>query len=923
MKITYFRLKGYIKVLNGMGLEEISLDFSQFKNRIVLIQGENGCSKSTIVSALSPNPDTSDSYRTDVFIDQYGNRQIIEYPAEKEIHYIGKDESGNDAYYQILIKSIVDDSKTRRTTKAFISKNGVELNPNGNVSSFKEIRDTELGIDPTYLDLSSISAENRGIVDMIPSDRRKYMASYIGSLDTYNNIFKTVSKKANSLKSYMNTLNSKIYELGNENEMRLNLMQLESNLKSKNKEHDDLIKSISEAETTIKMIDPNNEMQNLYESILERVDITNTKIKDIICQIESIYKETEICDKNSDLESLISESNSLLVKYESSLMDIKNSIQILIGTNDSLSHSLDKDRITLNEIDSEFVHSNIESVVNDLQKEIDEYKKYISDELLELFKSISIDDLKKLKESLNSMISNIGGLEDAYDLNQIHDSIIYSLQNPNCNYQNEINNRVSQNMISSARIDSLNIQIESLEKELNDIREFDSLRPKDCHIDNCPYISKYVILFNNKDKKELEYNKMIEEVKSLEESIKHNLEEIDIFTIRQNICNSLNSNFVNIVCFDKIILTIKTYTNYDLSHLINFDSIKKLIMEYHWKPTKEINIIDSLIEKGGIITQLQEATSQMNSLDSELKLYKNNKKLRDMITDSISKKEKEYNDNQEKITSLSRDCTFTSNLINNLNSKLSNLTSLLECKKSLNEAIETKENLKIEFDSVKNKIKIVKTKVDELNEMKNQLMVVEESISPLTETINSIKYNLTNIMSYQSEFKEISSKYEKIVFIRNACSPGNGLGIQSEYIKRYMNDIIIDCNKMLGFMFNGQIQLEVPLIDEKHFSIPFIGPNGIPVPDISCGSTAQKCMIGLVFSCVAMMKSSLRYNIPRFDEIDGGLDQQNRIMFINVLENILNFMQCEQCVIVSHNMEFDTQNTTRLMCSHSGIEIVQ
>ena len=52
MRITYFRLKGYIKVLNGMGLNEIVIPFHEFKNRIVLIQGENGCAKSTIISAL-------------------------------------------------------------------------------------------------------------------------------------------------------------------------------------------------------------------------------------------------------------------------------------------------------------------------------------------------------------------------------------------------------------------------------------------------------------------------------------------------------------------------------------------------------------------------------------------------------------------------------------------------------------------------------------------------------------------------------------------------------------------------------------------------------------------------------------------------------------------------------------------------------
>ena len=84
MRITYFRLKGYIKVLNGMGLNEIVIPFHEFKNRIVLIQGENGCAKSTIISALSPNPDTSDSFCNNV---SDCNDFLDSSSAEKEIHY--------------------------------------------------------------------------------------------------------------------------------------------------------------------------------------------------------------------------------------------------------------------------------------------------------------------------------------------------------------------------------------------------------------------------------------------------------------------------------------------------------------------------------------------------------------------------------------------------------------------------------------------------------------------------------------------------------------------------------------------------------------------------------------------------------------------------------------------------------------------
>ena len=72
MKITYFRMKGYVNILQGMGLDELIIPFNEFKNRIILIQGANGTGKSTILKALSPEPDSSDSFRTDVMVTPTG-----------------------------------------------------------------------------------------------------------------------------------------------------------------------------------------------------------------------------------------------------------------------------------------------------------------------------------------------------------------------------------------------------------------------------------------------------------------------------------------------------------------------------------------------------------------------------------------------------------------------------------------------------------------------------------------------------------------------------------------------------------------------------------------------------------------------------------------------------------------------------------
>ena len=336
-----------------------------------------------------------------------------------------------------------------------------------------------------------------------------------------------------------------------------------------------------------------------------------------------------------------------------------------------------------------------------------------------------------------------------------------------------------------------------------------------------------------------------------------------------------------------------------------------------------IDLITSFIEKKRLSVEIIRITRILKELEGDLKIYRTNGTMVDSLNSSISKLETEKLSNESKISNLSSDQIRIQKIIEQVNVRLSNLNELISLCADRDSLLSDKEKLKKEFDLIKDSLRLVRDKTEKISRLKGDIENLDNHINPLNDFINRMKCNLDNIHSYQKELSESITNYDKISFIKDACNPGNGIGIQSEYVKRYMNDIIIDCNRLLGYMFNGTIRLNVPTINEKQFSIPFIGPNGIIVQDISNGSTAQKCMIGLVFSCIAMMKSSSKYNIPRFDEIDGGLDHQNRIMFINVLNQILDFMHCEQCIICSHNTEFDAQSTTRLICSRNGIVIEQ
>jgi predicted ATP-binding protein involved in virulence len=62
MLLRKLRLVNYGGIYNGMGLNEIEIDFSKCRNRIILIKGDNGTGKSTIMKALKPLPDDNTDF---------------------------------------------------------------------------------------------------------------------------------------------------------------------------------------------------------------------------------------------------------------------------------------------------------------------------------------------------------------------------------------------------------------------------------------------------------------------------------------------------------------------------------------------------------------------------------------------------------------------------------------------------------------------------------------------------------------------------------------------------------------------------------------------------------------------------------------------------------------------------------------------
>ena len=122
-----------------------------------------------------------------------------------------------------------------------------------------------------------------------------------------------------------------------------------------------------------------------------------------------------------------------------------------------------------------------------------------------------------------------------------------------------------------------------------------------------------------------------------------------------------------------------------------------------------------------------------------------------------------------------------------------------------------------------------------------------------------------------------------------------------------MNKTLDLANQLLSMIFQGQYRLLDYVINQDEFRMPFIG-NGLVVDDISSGSTSQVCIMGMIINLVLLNQASTKYNITRLDEIDGGLDHQNRYMFVDILQKIIQILDIEQLFIISHSAESALSN---------------
>ena len=878
MRITYIRLENYIGIYNGRGDEVLEIDLSQNVNPIVIIRGTNGSGKSTLLKSLTPINDDSNA-----IVPGVTGRKVIRY-----LH--------NGITYEIEYVHPIDKEGKRKQTRGQVYKYGPngkeELNPTWNVSSAKDIIYSLFNLDSNFLALSQLSSEDRGLADKRPAERKSFVSSIISGIEAYNAMYKIISKKHSMYKSLIQSLTAKINRIGNKEDLDLRYNTITKQVSQAISDRDASIQRIAMLRAKLdennaeKLLEEYTKIRDRYElNKKERILLTNSLSKYYKDRTANIYTVEERATFIRDEEMELSENKAKLPQWEESYNTASNeysSCELKIA---DINTEINKKKSRLETfIDADFSEEELgrynDAVVN---------LKAIDDDIAKLDYYIdNKSEYDRLKELFDMMNNFSYAIMDRYEFITRED--VDTLVTRNSSFYESTLATITKEIeaCTKERI-STEADIGFYESLVDKTKNLE-LKPKDCKFTDCVFIVEAIEAEKKKPKDALV--KLADKLKKLEDELKELNNNLHLTNEAKSFMDKLealqvvfesNTSYLAKIGADGIWKGfIESITN---------NTTAKFLEEYIYRATNSYNLLEAKESVSKIVDSLKESAIKYNA----------NKTIIDEINGDIERMEAErkgyeidLNISYEKMGNYSAlrdeyDC-----LIREAETNLPHLDKIQEIDLEMRELEKKADESKAKRDLIKE----LNAKILEESAIAERC---KDNYNELIAQRDDIAHNKILIDEYHKEMQEYTDNYERIEAIKYYVSPNTG--IQTIFIGAYMNDIMVKANELASCIFGGEFVIQPFVINETEFRIPCLG-SGLMNDDISSMSTSQICMLSMIISFAILANASTDYNILKLDEIDGGLDTENRIQFITLLGNLISMVGCEQCFLISHNMEY-------------------
>lgn len=866
MRLKRLYLKGYSNIFNAMSRKEINIDFSKCLHRVVVIRSENGSGKSSIINELHPFFSSSSVWMEDTEI-----QKTIEF-------YL---EDGTELYITYYGWKSVNTKP--KPSKCYIQRLGpsglIELNPNGNMNSAKDIISDLLDINDDYVNLASISANSMGIGAMKPSERKRFISLIINSIAPFAKMNKILVSKYAIVKSMITTITSKIEQLGNIEVIQANMDKAIAELQVLDAKKLELIKIQADIKAKMDLLSINGSPTEQYRTLLNQKSILSEKIQNVPEEVlnfnELILKENE--KEQIQLQAQIDTIDKILNQY--------------IEQENQLRSQIEEDKIKL---DSLYNKKILEDTITRLNKAKEELNIYITRfETLGFYayNDISETEYNMTVDMIEKFNSTIAFLASQYSRDELLEASKYVSTNPefiDCN----------------SLISSLQIKLDKIKEQIseqNTLRNHSQLYseiPIDCkHHHDCPFIITIV---------KAQESKMIDS------------ELQTLIDTRDELIRLIEDSKVRLQKQEKLMQCI-----YQIRDLINsITSMSRLILKFpNTQKIKNINHIISCIANASMldidISQYREYTNYITLISALTKDIKSYEEVIQKINNSNQESWLLKNSLEEKTNTLkkiSEQKLVYLTEINNLKNRKIIVDGLVNIgiqnktlKIQYEEEMKILQEINIKLESINKDVQLYQTlEIDYVKVSTDLNNLSLSNIPELQNIVEQTKYQMLLYEQYKQEYQTYSDLFNKIEMVKKYTSIN---GIQAEIMDYTMNQILSMVNQLTSMMFGGRFMLNKFDISSTDFMISFIDRElGIIRQDISMMSASQLSQLSMIISFVLLHNASQKFNIIRLDEVDNNLDNDNRLRFFELVYTITQILNFHQVVLISHNTELDLTN---------------
>jgi len=865
MKILNLYLENHLPILAGMDKYSVYLDLTQSDNKINVIIGKMGSGKTYILSHLQPFATVGtldERNQDDLIIPKMDGKKIIRYKKGIDIYEIEHNYLWNEKSH---------------TTKSYIKKNGIELNENGNVGSFKTIIYYEFGIEQNFLRLLRLGPNVTNFIKMTTAERKNFISYLLADSTIYNLLHKKWTEELRALNTQANILNNKLNHIGLGNVDKLKeeysyneeeLMDLTSDLESITKK---MYSIVAENEALLEkrtVTDTLKVLSQLKEQLSKEMDEYNT----LSNKIES-YK---------DMPS-VEEVSKILGRLDMQLENINKRLNELEQKHKDTVRKINElnDRKTMTEHKEHM--ATLEETYNALLKEDEKYQRELKDfkcDYTSTFLTGFIGDLHSIDVLIN-------------DISQFDQESVQRVYNSDSSIIKWAQKQVE--ILENRKL--------KLQRTMNNIKyseryEAPSIlyRPPFCPTNSCPYYKTHPYTIKKENGKKDEIN---EELIRYQNEIK----DIDVLIYKYSDYPLIYSKIV----------TLKELwgkSNRILASLgaLRTTSLLKILTNFECRVWYDYDKLIQILETATKREKYYELTETINQIKNELNLMKLSQS--EDIESEIERLSSEINTILEEITENEKSRNETMNSISEYNQIYLDLSQISILKDSLAKMKEEIHDKTEYISKLEKNLQIVQDNNQILTNLNTEVVKLKNEIKTLTERNEKIKAILNDIHYTKSEFEKVLKEKSYMEYMVKAVSSKEGIPL--ELITIFLNSCKDVINELISIVCEDNMEIMDFRVDDTSFEIPY-SVNGVYVGDISKASQGQVSIASTAISFAMIRQSIFDYNIMLLDEMDGPLYKHNRNKFISILLKQMDAIGAEQVFLISHNNIFENQPINIIM----------